>query len=175
MDKSDLKTILEKHKNWLLGNPDGVCASLSGANLSGADLRGVNPRGTILENINWLSYIGIVPDMDGFAYAYKMSKRDGKSCTYPVVEINYCNQNEFSAPLDTNVFKHCSTGINLATFQWCLSNKGDDDCRLFLMFFKVSPENVCTPVGTDGKFRVAHCTKIGECDWNGNLLKDGGK
>jgi hypothetical protein len=53
MEKEQLKEILELHKKWLNGEPDGVRADLSGANLSenyllGADLRKAYMRGTNL-------------------------------------------------------------------------------------------------------------------------------
>ena len=35
----DIKTILEKHLKWILGEEGGKHANLSGADLSGADLR----------------------------------------------------------------------------------------------------------------------------------------
>ena len=48
---STMKRTLEKirlHGLWLVGNPDGVRADLSGAILRGADLSGANLRGAIL-------------------------------------------------------------------------------------------------------------------------------
>jgi hypothetical protein len=158
-------------RNADLCNANLYDADLRGADLRNADLRSANLTKTILENINWLSYIGIVPDAKGYAYAYKMSQKDSNSCQYPTDEINYDTQETFTAELDRDVFAHCSSGINLATFAWCLNNK-EDNYRLFLMKFRVDKDNVCVPVATDGKFRVAKCTKVGECDWNGNLLKE---
>lgn len=38
VSQEELAKILEKHKKWIDGDPDGERADLSGANLSGADI-----------------------------------------------------------------------------------------------------------------------------------------
>jgi hypothetical protein len=155
-------------------------ADLSGANLSGADLSGANLSGaylsgaylkeTILENINWLAHIGIVPGKNGKARAYKVINEQGQGIQY--AGIDYLkNKTVEVEKLDTDVNTHCSYGVNLATFQWCLNARSDKSYRLLMMEFEVSPDNICVPVGTDGKFRVKKAVRIGECDWNGNLLQ----
>ena len=53
ISKKELAVILEKHKLWLIDDPKGIRANLSGANLSGAnlwraDLRGADLRGADL-------------------------------------------------------------------------------------------------------------------------------
>ena len=171
--ETEIKEILEKHDKWLIGNggkrADLRCADLRYTDLSYADL-----LKTIFEGINWLAYFGIVPDSRGKARAYKVTTSQGNGVYTD--GVNYISAKEFSAELNKDVTQHCASGINLATFAWCLNEK-QEGRRLFLMAFKVSPENVCVPVGSDGKFRVAKCTKIGECDWQGNLLatSTGGK
>ncbi len=140
-------------------------ANLGGANLSGADLSCANLRDTLIENISWLAYIGITGQKE--AYAYKMIRRDGEGCFY--TGINYLASDTFEVPdMDTDVNIHCSKGINLATFAWCLNNKQASDNRLLLMRFDIA-DAIC-PVGSDGKFRVKKCTKVCECDWNGRPL-----
>lgn len=57
MNENELKNILEKHKKWLAGNPDGeradLCyADLRMADLDGADLCGANLRNTYLRGAN---------------------------------------------------------------------------------------------------------------------------
>ncbi len=47
--------------------------------------------------------------------------------------------------------------------------------RLLLMEFDANPDNVCVPIATDGKFRVSKAARVGECDWNGNLLTKKGR
>jgi uncharacterized protein YjbI with pentapeptide repeats len=146
-------------------------ANLSGANLSGADLSGANLTDTLLSNIDWLPYIGIVPDSKGKARAYKVINTLGEGCFNG--GINYLNNKTTTVEdWDNDVTVHCSKGVNLATFQWCLNNKQDKTNRLLLMEFDVSPENVCVPLGTDGKFRVKTAKRIGECDWTGRLIKE---
>src|SRR5574343_864066 len=149
-----------------LSGADLYGADLTRANLYGADLSGANFKKTILEGINWLAYIGIVPDHQGTARAYKVVTKEG---TGPFQGgINYLGEDVFESELDTNDNIQCSQGIHLATFRWCLDNKGEER-RLFMFSFNVR-DSVC-PIGSDGKFRVSKCRKIGECDWQGNLLK----
>jgi hypothetical protein len=110
-----------------------------------------------------------VPDANGKARAYKMTNCEGEGPYNG--GINYAEKNFFEVDdIDTDRFNLCGRGINLATLQWCLSVKSGSDYRLFLMEFNVSSDNICVPVATDGKFQVKSCIKIGECDWNGNLL-----
>ena len=42
ISKKELAVILEKHKLWLIDDPKGIRANLSGANLKGANLSGAN-------------------------------------------------------------------------------------------------------------------------------------
>ena len=191
MDKDKLTEIIIKHRKWLHGErgsradlrgadlrdadlrgADLSDAYLRGANLRGANLRGANLRDadlrdTILDNINWLAYIGVVPNKSGVAYAYKVTKADGEGIHYP--GINYTSAQSFEVEkVDPDVNKQCSYGINLATFSWCLDSFTDKSYRLFMFKFNVK-DAVC-PVGSDGKFRVKKCAKVGECNWQGNLI-----
>jgi len=126
-----------------------------------------------LEGINWLSWIGITP-IDNNARAYKIITKAGEG----IFEggINYLKAKEFTEEsLDRDASKNCGAGINLATFEWCSNVKSDTTQRLLLMEFETSEDNVVCPIASDGKFRVKHCVKIGECDWKGNLKKPRGK
>jgi len=149
-----------------LSRADLLRANLSRANLSRADL-----SGTILDGINWLAYIGIIPTGNR-ARAYKLtnSKCEGPfngGITYKVGE-------SVIATLDPDIKVECSKGINLATFAWCLNalKEAGENPHLFLMEFDASPKNVCVPMGSDGKFRVGKAQVIGECDLKGNLKKE---
>ncbi len=151
-----------------LSGADLSGANLSGAYLSGADLSRAYLSKTILDGINWLSYIGIIPNRYNKARAYKVTTNAGEGIYKG--GINYLKTKTFTATLNTDVNEQCGEGINLATFSWCLNGK-QEGRRLFMMEFDCSPDNICVHVGTDGKFRVAKCKMIGECDWQGNLLK----
>lgn len=157
----EIKETLDKHAKWLSKKSGGIRAYLSEADLSGANL-----SKTIFEGINWLAYLGIVPDNKGMARAYKVTTSIGEGVYNG--GVNYLEHKEYSANLNKDITQQCASGINLATFAWCLNEK-QPDRRLFLMKFKVTPDNVCVPIGSDGKFRVAKCYKVGECDWQGNL------
>src|SRR5574343_633990 len=161
MDDKQLREILEKHRDWVYGKKGGVRANLTKANLYGANL-----YGTILGGINWLAYIGIVPDHQGTARAYKVLTKGGVGPFNG--GIDYLAGDVFESELDRDESVQCSQGIHLATFRWCLDNK-QEGRRLFMFSFNVK-DCVC-PIGSDGKFRVRKCRKIGECDWQGNLLK----
>ena len=143
-------------------------ANLQGADLQGADLQGADLKNTILEDINWLAYIGIVPDKRGLAYAYKIITLKGEGIYNG--GINYIKETQFEVnEVDTDLNQQCSYGINLATFSWCLNQFTNKSYRLFM--FRFNARDAICPIGSDGKFRVLKCTKVGECDWKGNLLK----
>ncbi len=142
-------------------------AYLQRADLRGAYLQGADLRKTIYDGVNWLLLLGIVPDKNGKARAYKVTTSQGEGIYKG--GINYVNNDTFSVTkVDPDLNQQCSYGINLATLAWCLT-QFQEDIRLFLMEFDFKSA-VC-PTGSDGKFRVKECTKIGECDWKGNLLK----
>ena len=190
MNKIELTKVLSEHKRWIMGeggcyaslsnadlsyaslrgaslsNADLSNADLSNADLSNADLSYASLRDTILNNINWLAYIGIVPNKSGVAFAYKITTGDGEGIYQG--GINYIKARRFEVDeVDANVNIQCSYGINLATFGWCLNQFTSKSRRLFMFEFNVK-DAVC-PVGSHGKFRVKKCTKVGECDWTGNL------
>ncbi len=164
MDTDKLQKILEKHRKWLRREQGGEWAYLLGANLSGTNL-----KKTIYENINWLAYIGIVPNARGKARAYKLITQKGEGPFNG--GLNYLNTKIFSIDnINTDCNQQCGAGINLAIFAWCIHNRQSNSNRLLLMEFDCSLDNLVCPIGTDGKFRVKKCKKIGECDWKGNLL-----
>ena len=149
-------------------------ANLEGVNLERANLERVNLEranlvNTIYENMNWLAWMGIISDSKGYARAYKLIDQGGEGIFQG--GLNYFDGTIFEVPkVDRNEFMQCSYGINLATFKWCLNNRQGKSNRLLLMKFKVS-DAIC-PVASDGKFRVRKCSRVGEVDWNNNLLKE---
>ena len=201
MDVNQLNKVLEDHKKWVQGiggqgadlrgdnlrGADLRSADLQGANLQDADLRGADLRSadlygadlrsaylygadlrdTIYDKVNWLRLLGILPDATGKCRAYKLISSKGEGVYNG--GINYLEKDKFSVPkVDKDHSKQCSYGINLATLAWCLTEY-QEGRRLLLMEFNFKGA-VC-PIGSDGKFRVKRCIKVGECDWKGNLLK----
>ena len=170
MDAKNLERILREHKKGINNQEDGERADLQCADLLYANLRYANLHNTILDGINWLSYIGITTNKQGKGLGYKLVTFEGEGIFQG--GINYLDGDKFQVPkVDPDAYTQCSYGINLATFQWCLNNKNNESNRLLLFEFNVK-DTVC-PIASDGKFRVKKCTKIGECDWKGNLLKEG--
>ena len=186
MDKEKLLQILDEHRKWRNGEggrradltgADLMGADLMGAYLTGADLRrayltgadltGADLKDTIYDGVNWILLLGIVPDKDGNARAYKIINSHGEGIYQG--GINYLKRDKFSAPkVDKDLNVQCSYGINLATLAWCLTER-QEDYRLLLMEFAFK-DAVC-PIGSDGKFRVKRCVKIGECNWKGELTE----
>jgi hypothetical protein len=73
MKNEEIKKILENHKNWLYGKPDGFRADLQGAVLRGADLQGANLQGADLRGASAL-YLQC-PETGSFI-AYKKLKNN---------------------------------------------------------------------------------------------------
>ncbi|MCK9282398.1 MAG: hypothetical protein M0P71_17420 [Melioribacteraceae bacterium] len=63
---------------------------------------------------------------------------------------------------DSDINQDCGAGINLANWQWILKNKKSNDNRILIIQYDVTPDNICMPKNTDGKFRVKKCKVIGE-------------
>lgn len=93
-----------------------------------------------------LSKLGI-PVAYNIAYAYKITDESGKN----LIPSN----------------GQAGVGVNLATLGWCINHKESNN-RLFLMIFKA--KDFCETMDSDGTFNVSRCTRVGECDWKGNLL-----
>ena len=168
MDIKEFDKILVEHKKWVRGE-GGSRAYLSRADLRGADLSRADLKDTIYGGINWLYLLGIVPDAKGMARAFKVTNSQGEG--FYNGGINYATGKKFSVPqVDKDKYTHCSYGVNLANLAWCLTEY-QEGRRLFMMEFSASTRNCVCPIGSDGKFRVKSCVKIGECNWKGELLK----
>ena len=147
-------------------------ADLGGAYLGGAYLRDADLRDTILDGVEWLAWIGIVP-VNGKARSYKLINHDGEGVFQG--GINYLLKKKIFSVKNINkdINIACGEGINLATLEWCITNKQNEGDRLLMMEFEVSEDNVVCPMASDGNFRVKKCRRIGECDWGGRLIKNG--
>ena len=189
MDRKELDKILANHSKWLMGDGGRGAdlrradlrradlrgadlrraylrrADLRGADLRGAYLQGADLQDTIYDGINWLLLLGIVPDAKGKARAYKIVKSNGEGPYNG--GINYIDADKFSvAEVDKDLYESCSYGINLATLAWCLTEKQEGYILLLMEF---SHKDAVCPIGSDGKFRVKSCVKIGKCNWKGEL------
>jgi uncharacterized protein YjbI with pentapeptide repeats len=148
-----------------LSGADLSRADLSRADLSGADLYGANLYGAknITKYLTTPMYILL--DQIGEIRAYKLVTAERTGPTYPSItyevgktytESNFC----------TDESQQCAAGINLATLDWCL--KGwRPGFRIFIASFKRkhgNDDNICVPIGSDGRFRVKSCKIVGEVD-----------
>jgi hypothetical protein len=140
-------------------------ANLSGANLSGADLYGANLSGANNICKYLTSPMYMLFDQVGDIRAYKLVTQGGKGPHYPTItynvgetltEPNFCGDEK----------ECCAAGINLASLDWCL-HAWQPGYRILIASFKRKhgdDDNICVPIGSDGKFRVRSCKIVSEVD-----------
>ena len=91
--------------------------------------------------------------------------QDGHGPHYPT--LTYTVGETYTEPnfeADENV--NCGPGINLASLDWCL-REWQPGYRVLIASFKRkhgNDDNICVPIGSDGKFRVRSCKIVGEVD-----------
>jgi len=138
-------------------------ANLRDANLRGANLRGANLEGANLEDANlrdaknipslFHSQLNILKYQKGTLRAYKYLDKDMKS---PYQNFKY----EIGKTYKSDVYEPderilCSTGINVATLEWCLLDCSKDiDNHIFIEVEFNVKDIVAIPYNSDGKFRV---------------------
>src|SRR3990167_9012667 len=169
-----IKDCLQKNKGKSLQGADLQGANLRGADLLGADLRGANLwvanlQGADLQGANLWG----AKNFNKYTTTplYGMLDQPGKIIAYKIV--NNRNEGIYNGGLvytigatieekgaDTNEFKNCCEGINLATLDWCMREWKPGYKILLAEFTK--EDIACIPVGSDGKFRVYRCRIIGE-------------
>ena len=93
--------------------------------------------------------------------AYKLVTDDYMS---PIqsTKLKYEIGSKLSIDCDMDISCNCSFGINIANWKWILKNKQSNDNRVLIVKYDTSPENLCVPNNSDGKFRVKECEIIGE-------------
>jgi hypothetical protein len=138
-----------------LSGADLSRANLSGAYLSGADLSGANGV-----NKHLCTPLTILSDQPGKIRAYKLVTKEGLGPYYP--EINYLKGEEFAVDNYDESDAHCAPGISLATLDWCIK-EWCGGYRILVMEFTAA-DIASIPIGTDGKFRVKRCKRVGEKD-----------
>lgn len=147
MTQDDLKKILELHKKWLNGDPDGKRADLSDSNLRGSNLRGCDLSGSdgLISPIQYMeTHFDRCPD--GYI-AYKtfnaLYSAPDKWDIAPGAVIE--------ETVNTNRTDICGCGINVAPLDW-VKQKYKTDIWKVLIRWEWLP-GVCVPYNTDGKIR----------------------
>jgi len=147
-----------------LSDADLRNAVLCNANLRGADLRGADLSGAYLNGAKGIDPDRTTPlrmllDQSGKIRAYKLVKADGTGPYNGGIKYEIGKSyNVKDANTDEKV--SCAKGINLATLDWCLSNRLDG-YKILLAEFKAK-DIAAIPIATDGKFRVHRCRIVGE-------------
>ena len=162
MTQDDLNKILELHKKWLNGDPDGKRAYLRGCDLRGNDLRGCNLRGCDLSGcdlrgcdlsgcdglISPIQYMDqhFIRCADGYI-AYKtfnaIYNQPSKWDIVPGAVIE--------ETVNANRTDICGCGINVAPLGW-VKQRYDTGIWKVLIRWEWLP-GVCVPYNTDGKIR----------------------
>ena len=154
--KEELKEILELHKLWVIGDPKGVRANLSGANLSGADLRNAYLRGANLSGATGM----ITPS----EYLSKHFERCNKGyLAYKTFGDVFPSPSRWSIKpgeiltetVNPNRADKCGCGINVAPLDWVKRNYDGDIWQVLIRWEWLA--DVIVPYSTDGKIR---CGKV---------------
>ena len=136
-------------------------ANLSGANLSGADLSGADLSRANGINPNRCTSLRILLDQPGKIRAYKLVRADLTGPMYPDI-IYRVGETVTVENADTNTDLHCSTGINVATLDWCM-REWKPGYKILVVEFTAA-DIAAIPTATDGKFRLFRCDVVGEKD-----------
>ena len=153
-----------------LSGADLTGAYLAGANLTGADLTGANLTGANLTGAAGLSKYLTSPmfmllDQVGEIRAYKLVTEDGHGPHYP--SLTYSVGEIYTEPnFEADECVNCGPGINLASLDWCLRGWQPGYRILVASFVSKhgTEDNICVPIGSDGKFRVRSCKIVSEVD-----------
>ena len=138
-------------------------ADLSGANLSGADLYRANLSGADNLSKYLTTPLLILRDQPGAIRAYKLINEKGEGPFNGGINYLQPGVDEFLEQTpDTNELTACGRGINLATLDWCMK-EWKPGYRILVMEFTAA-DIAAIPTGTDGKFRVQRCRRVGEKD-----------
>ena len=158
-----------------LSGADLSRADLSRANLSGADLYRADLYRADLSRADLSRADGVnkyltspmymLLDQIGEIRAYKLVTQDGHGPRFPT--LTYTVGETYTEP-DFEADEHvdCGPGINLASLDWCLKEWRPGYRALIASFKRKhgNDDNICVPIGSDGKFRVRSCKIVGEVD-----------
>ena len=144
-----------------LSGADLYGADLSGADLSGADLSGADLYGANGINPNRCTPLRVLLDQPGKIRAYKLVTADLTGPTYRGI-IYRVGETVTVENADTNADVHCSTGVNVATLDWCM-REWKTGYKILVVEF-TAKDIAAIPTATDGKFRLHRCDVVGEKD-----------
>ena len=139
-------------------------ADLEGADLEGADLEGADLKGAKNYNKYLICPLLILKDQPDKIRAYKLVDEKMYS---PMCKQNGYDPIKFVIgktievlDADTSETKLCSSGINVATLDWCLKNR-EEWWKILIVEF-TAKDIASIPTTSDGKFRLFRCTVVGE-------------
>ncbi len=176
MTPDEIKTTLDLHAKWLLGENSGKRANLRSADLQGANLQGANLRsadlyGADLQGANLQGAKGVnkyrttnlymLADQVGKIRAYKLVKPNGEG-PYNGGIVYEVGKSYEVADANTDEDQHCAAGISLADLPWCIQ-EWREGFRILLCEF-TAKDIAAIPVASDGKFRVHRCKVVKEMD-----------
>jgi hypothetical protein len=166
----DVENICQALTEAVGGGKSLSVADLSGKNLFRANLSGTNLSGA---NLSWANGVNkyltspmyMLLDQVGEIRAYKLVTANGHGPNYPT--LAYTVGETYTEP-DFEADEHvdCGPGINLASLDWCL-REWQPGYRIFIASFGREfngMDNICVPIGSDGKFRVRSCRIVSELD-----------
>src|SRR3990167_839760 len=146
-----------------LSGADLTGANLAGASLSGADLYRANLSGADNLSKYLTTPLLILRDQPGAIRAYKLINEKGEGPFNGGINYLQPDVEEFLEDNpDPNELIACGRGINLATLDWCMKEWKPGYRSLGMEF--TAADIAAIPTGTDGKFRVQRCRRVGEKD-----------
>ena len=177
MDQKKLDEILEKHKKWLDGKPDGERAVLSyrymsysdlsysnlrncemtGCDMSGCDMTGCDMRGSNLRDSNLSGCKGLVSPIQYMEENFEHSA-DGY-IAYKVFNASHVAPVRWEIrpgavieeTVNANRTDNYGCGINVATLDWVEENSRGEIWKVLIRWEWLP--GVCVPYNTDGKIR----------------------
>ena len=152
MTQDDFNKILELHKKWLNGDPDGKRAYLRGSDLRGSDLSGCDLRGCNLSGCD-----GLISPIQYMDQHYERCA-DGY-IAYKTFNAIYNQPSKWDIvpgavieeTVNANRTDACGCGINVAPLDW-VKQRYDTGIWKVLIRWEWLP-GVCVPYNTDGKIR----------------------